>query len=181
MRYFLFCAVLVAGCGKKTEDKPPAPSESKPSGAPTPAAAPPAGAKKWVALTTFGIEVEAPACAEETKISDTLASVSPQDPSCDIPFPGVAYQQDVPNAAATLDEELALVAADSEKPAVTRKDTTATGWVVEWKYPTESERQFGLIALHKIGAKTLMCNAAAKTASDLDKLRPLCLAIREKK
>lgn len=177
MRAIAF-VVIAAACGKSTGDPVPA---KDPPPAPAPALAP---ATKKLAVDALGIEVDAPSCAEATQIDPGSVGVGPDTPACPIAFPGVVFTRTLDNIAESLDDQVKAVMLDDPKPTITRKDKTATGWIVAWKTPAtaDSPARPGINVRYEFAGTKLACIAwGPYTDEQARVLAAICTSARPKR
>lgn len=183
MRRLLLVGCLLVGCKRSA---PPAPAPAPAPMAPVPPAerraSPDQAGRNTFTLDTFGIQVEALACAELTVIDADSVGVGPSAPSCPLKFPGAVFTRTLNNVASTLEEELASMKTDQPPPQITRAEKTATGWIVEWTKPASGEEgeHRGVNEYFALGTgKPFVCIAwGAYSAAELAELSSICASVR---
>ena len=182
----MMCGLLVAACAKHEDNKASPGSNPEPNAAPGAAAtpaAPHAGATKKVVLETLAIEVDAPTCAEVTPIDPSVASVSPDLPTCAIPFPGAVFSKLAAELEpSSLVDEIKNAQADTRKPEITRKETLPTGWAIEWKTlaTADSPAEVGIKAHYKIDGAVITCQWHGSEPDRADVIWRICASAHKK-
>ena len=170
---------MLCACKKTEQPAPAAAPPAKPSAQPAATAT-----TKWIAIDALGIEVEAPACADLTPIDADSFGVGPDTPACPIAFPGVVFTRDLTQIAATVEEQARTAESGPSPPQITRKDKTATGWILEWKTAAtaDSPARPGINERYHLAGHDFACIAFGPyTDEQMHVLESICTSARAKK
>ncbi len=183
--------LFVVACGHgsdKAEKKATAGAGSAAAVAAKTAAVDPVAApvtKKVLAVDALGLEVDAPGCAEVTAIDKDDQSITPSDPKCSVPFPGVVISRGaMMSALPSLDEQLKGLKAMFPTAQVAVQEKTATGWHLAFKTPTTdgSPAQANLQFYAKLGDTAFSCiGSGAYDDAKLAVLTEICASLRAKR
>lgn len=194
MKTVLFALLMFCACGH-ADDKSGAGSASvtpktttaeKAAVAVTPptVAAADKAAKKVLAVDALGLEVDAPSCAEVTAIDKDNQSITPNNNTCSVPFPGVVISRGGNMAALpALDDQLKAIKATVTTAEITTHEKTATGWHLAFKTPAtaDSPAQQSLQVYTKVGSTDFSCIASgAYDDAKLAVLTDICTSLRAK-
>ena len=193
MKTVLLAGLLFCACGH-SDDKSGAGSAAvapKTTGAekavvavtpPTVAAAD--NAKKVLAIDALGLEVDAPGCAQVTAIDKDNQSITPNNNTCSVPFPGVVISRGGNmSALPALDDQVKAIKATVTTAEITTHEKTATGWHLAFKSPAtaDSPAQQSLQVYAKIGSTDFSCIASgAYDNAKLAVLTDICSSLRAK-
>jgi hypothetical protein len=151
---------------------------------PSTAAAADKTAKKVLSVDALGVEVDAPGCAEVTAIDKDNQSITPNNNTCSVPFPGVVISRGGNmSALPALDDQMKAIKATVTTAEITTHEKTAAGWHLAFKSPAtaDSPAQQSLQVYAKIGSTDFSCIASgAYDDAKLAVLTDICTSLRAK-